>query len=249
MATLFISDLHLCSKRPLITELFLDFLKEDAVSADALYILGDFYEFWVGDDVAMTEEYRPITEALQALTSRGVPVYILPGNRDFLLGKDFEALTGCEILTEPYRLDLYGRPTLLMHGDSLCTDDVEYQEFRKQVRDPGWQTGFLAKSLQDRINLFNKYRRISMEVTANKPTEIMDTNQQTIEQVMQQHDATLLIHGHTHRPDEHHFEINKCAMTRIVLADWDGDGSVLRVDKNGWAVKKLSASQLKPIVH
>lgn len=249
MATLFISDLHLCNKRPEITELFLDFLRQDAVSADALYILGDFYEFWVGDDVAMTAEYRPITKALQTLTSQGVAVYILPGNRDFLLGKGFETLTGCEILTEPYRLDLYGHPTLLMHGDSLCTDDTEYQEFRKQVRDPKWQAEFLAKPLQDRIDLFNKYRRISMEVTANKSTEIMDTNQQAIEQVMQQHGVNLLIHGHTHRPDEHHFEINKQAMTRIVLANWDSDGSVLRVDKDGWTVKKLTANKLAPTIH
>lgn len=249
MATLFISDLHLCSKRPAITELFLDFLKQDAISADALYILGDFYEFWVGDEIAMTGEYRPITEALQTLTARGVAVYILPGNRDFLLGQDFETLTGCNILTEPYRLDLYSRPTLLMHGDSLCTDDDEYQKFRKQVRDPKWQAEFLAKSLQDRIDLFDKYRRISMEVTANKSAEIMDTNQQTIEQVMQQYDVTLLIHGHTHRPNEHHFEINSQAMTRIVLADWDGDGSVLRMDKNGWTVKKLTTGKPVPTMH
>ena len=171
---------------------------------------------------------------VKALSSANVPVYILPGNRDFLLGEDFEQLTGCQLLPDAHPITLYDQAVLLMHGDTLCTDDVEYQEFRQLLRSEAWQQDFLSKTLEERIAIFENYRRISMEVTANKTTEIMDTNQSAIEQAMREHNATLLIHGHTHRPNEHHFTIDNREVTRIVLPDWYDHGHYLALDEQGW---------------
>lgn len=240
MATLFISDLHLCAERPALTELFLSFVKTRATQAEALYILGDFFEFWVGDDVALDEEHRQITEGLQELASTSVPVYLAHGNRDFLLGKDYESLTGIELLPEPACIDLYGRKTLIMHGDTLCTDDTEYQQFRAMVRTQDWQQAFLAKPLAERRAIFHQYRRISMEATETKKMEIMDVNQQAVTDVMRAHGVTLLIHGHTHRPGEHHFTLDGADATRLVLSNWDDGGSVLIIDRQGWRVEALS---------
>ena len=240
MATLFISDLHLSRERPDLTTLFLEFLGRQAKQAQAVYILGDLFEFWVGDDVALEDDYRPITEGLQQLTRSGVPVYFAHGNRDFLLGNDYAKLTGIELLPEPACIDLYGRPVLLLHGDILCTDDHEYQQFRAMIRSPEWQQAFLANSLAKRHQIFHEYRRISMEVSASKKPEIMDVNQQAVEAMMQQHQVGLMIHGHTHRPAEHRFKLGDTEAVRIVLSDWDRTGSVLVVDADGWRIDTLA---------
>ncbi len=237
--TLLISDLHLCGERPAITALFLDFLACEARTADALYILGDLFEFWVGDDAAGQDEFRPTVEGLRALSHSGVPLYFMYGNRDFLLRERFERDTGGRIIPDPTRLDLYGEPTLLMHGDLLCTADTDYLEFRKIVRDPKWQDEFLSKTLAERNGIFTSYREISKNNVAKKPPEIMDAVQSAVEDVMRTHKVWRLIHGHTHRPGEHVFALDGAPARRMVLGAWYEQGSVLRVSANGWSLETL----------
>lgn len=229
MTTLFISDLHLDAVRPQITQLFLEFLGTQARRAQALYILGDFFEAWIGDDDP-DPHHAEVIAAVHALTSAGVPVYFMHGNRDFLIGVGFMRKTGCTLLSEPARVELYGTPTLLMHGDTLCTGDLEYQKFRRQVRDPAWQKAFLAKPLAERLAFAKQARAQSQIQTAAKPDYLMDVNQQEVEKVMREHQVTRLIHGHTHRPAVHRFGAHARDLTRIVLGDWYEQSSVLTVD-------------------
>ena len=232
MATLFISDLHLSGERPHIITLFTQFLREEARRAEALYILGDLFEVWLGDD-AVPGEIQPVINELRDLTSSDVPVFVMVGNRDFLLGKDFEKATGCQLLPDPSVIDLYGVPTLLMHGDTLCTDDVDYQTFRAQVRDPAWQTAFLAKSIEDRI-AFGKQARAESKARAREKTDdIMDVNPQAVIDTLSRHQTYRLIHGHTHRPAVHKINLGDQTATRIVLGDWYEQESVLKVDTSG----------------
>ncbi len=226
MATLFISDLHLSADRPDITALFIQFLNNEARQADALSILGDLFEAWLGDDMVLPE-YAEAIAAMKALSDNGVPLYIMHGNRDFLLGEKFTEMSGSTLLEDPTRIDLYGKPTLLLHGDTLCTDDVEYQKFRAMVRNPAWQQQMLALSPQERLKLAKEYREMSQAETGNKAENIMDVNQQTLEQVMQAEGIYQMIHGHTHRPAIHEFNIDSQPATRIVLGDWYEHGSVL----------------------
>jgi UDP-2,3-diacylglucosamine hydrolase len=228
--TLFISDLHLCGTRPAITGLFLDFLHRRARASDALYILGDLFEYWIGDEAVDQEEFRPIVLGLRELTTGGTPVFVMHGNRDLLMAHDFERATGVRLLKDPIRIDLYGTPTLLMHGDSLCTDDTEYMIFRAKVRSPAFQKEFLGKSVAERDQIIRGYREISKSSTATKKPEIMDVNQQAVESVMREHRVQRLIHGHTHRPKEHVFNLDGRPARRMVLGDWYEQGSVLSVD-------------------
>lgn len=237
--TLFISDLHLSDERPAITRLFLDFLADEARQADALYILGDLFEFWAGDDAAAEAEFRPAVDGLRALSQAGVPLYFMYGNRDFLMRERFERDTGGKLIPDPTRIDLYGEPTLLMHGDLLCTADVDYFEFRKKVRDPGWQRDFLAKSLAERNDISNAYRDISKTNVARKPPEIMDVTPSAVEDTMRRQRVRRLIHGHTHRPGEHVFTLDGALARRMVLGAWYEQGSVLRVNAKGWALATL----------
>ena len=237
--TLFISDLHLCDQRPAITRLFLDFLAGEARAADALYILGDLFEFWVGDDATGENEFRRVIDGLAGLTRAGVPLHMMYGNRDFLMRKRFEEVTGGRLILDPLRIELYGEPTLLMHGDLLCTADTDYMKFRAMVRDPAWQGDFLAKSLAERNGIFNNYREISKATTTKKPPEIMDVAQSAVENVMRRHNVRRLIHGHTHRPGEHVFTLDGAPARRMVLGAWYEQGSVLRVDAKGWALGTL----------
>jgi len=237
--TLFISDLHLSAERPAINELFLKFLRTEARGADALYILGDLFEFWIGDEAAALDEYRPLIEGLRALAESGVPVSVIPGNRDFLLGAGFERSSRCQVLPDPTRIELYGTPVLLMHGDSLCTRDVEYMAFRKMVRDPAWQRAVLAKPLAEREALARKYREISMATTASKRPEIMDVTPEEVDNAMRAHGVRHFIHGHTHRPAEHVFTLDRAPVYRTVLGDWYDQGSVLRVTPTGQTLARL----------
>ena len=237
--TLFISDLHLCDQRPAITRLFLGFLAGEARTADALYILGDLFEFWVGDDATGENEFRRVIDGLAGLTRAGVPLRMMYGNRDFLMRKRFEEVTGGRLILDPLRIELYGEPTLLMHGDLLCTADTDYMKFRAMVRDPAWQGDFLAKSLAERNGIFNNYREISKATTTKKPPEIMDVAQSAVENVMRRHNVRRLIHGHTHRPGEHVFTLDGAPARRMVLGAWYEQGSVLRVDAKGWALSTL----------
>jgi len=227
MATLFISDLHLSAERPEIIDLFLRFLRERAAQAEALYILGDLFEYWIGDDAAAHTGYVPVLHSLRTLADAGTPVFVMHGNRDFLLGSSFEKTTGVRLLEEPTTIDLYGKPALLMHGDTLCTDDVAYQKFRVMVRDPDWVERFLAKSLQEREAIVRGLRETSKAAMATKNPEIMDVNQRAVESVMKEHRIRHLIHGHTHRPAQHEFLLNGTRAHRTVLGDWYDQGSVL----------------------
>ena len=237
-ATLFISDLHLDPDRPDITALFRRFLAEQAGTADALYILGDLFEAGVGDDDDSADN-TAICAALKACSTGGTPVFIMRGNRDFLLGKRFAENSGATLLGDPVVIDLYGNPTLLMHGDLLCTDDTEYMAFRETVRDPAWQAGLLARPLAERQAIAREMRTASREQTAGKPGSIMDVNADTVADYMTRHATSQLIHGHTHRPKVHEIELAGQPARRIVLGDWYEQGSILECTPAGCELRSL----------
>ena len=239
MTTLFISDLHLCAQRPALTALFLDFLRGRATHADALYILGDLFEYWIGDDAAADAEFAAVIAGLRTLTQTGVPVYVMHGNRDFLLDEEFSKITGCRLLPDPTLMDLYGTPVLLMHGDTLCTDDVDYQNFRRIVRDPQWIKKFLAQSRDQRNAVVRDLRATSKAAMAEKQPEIMDVNPAAVETVMRSHRVRHLIHGHTHRPAQHELLLDGQPARRTVLGDWYEQGSVLECDAHGCVLESL----------
>lgn len=229
MHTLFIADLHLDASRPRITRLFEDFLAGDeARGADAVYILGDLVEAWIGDDDDAELPAR-IAAATHGLRDAGVPVYFMVGNRDFLLGEAFAQRAGFTMLDDGAVHDLYGRPTLLMHGDVLCTDDVAYQAVRRQVRTPEWKAQILAMPLDARRAFAAKAREDSRAHTGSTMETIMDVNAIAVADVMREAGVTRLIHGHTHRPAIHRFDLDGQPAERIVLGDWYEQGSVLRV--------------------
>jgi UDP-2,3-diacylglucosamine hydrolase len=221
--TLFIADLHLdAASRPSGVASFLRFLETEATHAAALYILGDLFEVWIGDDDLPA--HAPIIQGLQRLTAGGMPVKVMRGNRDFLLCGGFFEATGCEDLPDPSLLPLPGGPALLLHGDTLCTDDSAYQQFRTQVRSAAWQNEVLARPLQERRTLFAALRRQSIEGNQRKPAAIMDVNPSAVAQAMRDADVRLLIHGHTHRAAVHNFTLDGAPARRIVLGDWYDDG-------------------------
>lgn len=231
---LLISDLHLCAERPHITTLLLDFLQREAQNAEALYILGDLFEYWAGDDDRDTPFHRMIIEAFRTLSDSGTAIYLMHGNRDFLLGPEFAAAAGITLLGDPIIVHLYGQRALLTHGDLMCTDDLAYQKFRDQVRSPAWQRAFLAQPLELRKTQIEALRMRSEHEKAYKPDAIMDVNPEAINALLRAHDyPPLLIHGHTHRPAKHHLEVDGRPCTRWVLGDWDITGNRLRLDNTG----------------
>lgn len=238
MAILFISDLHLCDDQPQISQWFEIFIHDYAASAEAVYILGDLFEAWLGDDFILPEYQRNI-EHLQRLTQSGIPVYFIHGNRDFLIGEEFSQLSGCQLLDDPSIIDLYGTPTLLMHGDILCTDDTEHQAFRKIVRTEQWQQEFLKKSPQQRLAIAREYREISKEATSKKAAEIMDVTQQAVDDIMDEHNVYQIIHGHTHRCNIHEQQLNGRQSKRIVLDAWHEHGNMLECDENGCKMRNF----------
>ena len=239
MTTLFIADLHLSDQRPAITEQFINFLKHEARQARALYILGDLFEAWLGDDCILPN-YETIIKSLKELTSNKVPVYFIHGNRDFLIGERFCELSGCQLLDESTVITIDEQQYLIMHGDTLCTDDIKYQQFRSMVRNPQWQQQLLSKTPAERIALAKQYREISQTETAEKADDIMDVNQAEVEKAMHSANVTTLIHGHTHRPNIHKFELDGKQAQRIVLGDWYEQGSVLRLDNNTFSLETIS---------
>ncbi len=239
MATLFISDLHLNAEQPDTIGLFLEFLRDQARQAEALYILGDLFEAWLGDDLPLPG-YAPVLEAMKQLSDSGIPIYVMHGNRDFLLGPGFEQQSGATLIDDPTVIDLYGSPALLMHGDLLCTDDLPYQAMRQQLRTPQWITAFLEKPAQERIDFARQLRERSKKETGEKSEAIMDVNPGTVTRYMLDHQVSQLIHGHTHRPATHHIEIEGQPVTRHVLSDWHGrKGSMLVCDTNGCELQTL----------
>jgi UDP-2,3-diacylglucosamine hydrolase len=232
--SLFISDLHLCSSRPAISELFIAFLGMTAVKAEALYILGDLFEYWAGDDDLDDAHHQGIITAVAALAASGVQVYFMHGNRDFLLANDFASAAGITLLADPTLSVLYGKRVLLSHGDALCTDDTAYQEFRQQVREPAWQKDFLAQPLTERKAQIEAMRLRSEREKSHKTESIMDVNPAAVSSLVRAYDyPQLLIHGHTHRPALHLLEVDGHACERWVLGDWYEQGSCLRLDAAG----------------
>jgi len=240
--TLFISDLHLHQSRPGITGLFRQFVSQDATRADAVYILGDLFEFWYGDDDDDPLNLE-IQDVLADLTATGTPVFFVHGNRDFLLGSGFEKKTGIQCLAEETVINLYGTPTLVMHGDSLCTDDLEYMKFREMVRNPANQKAFMSMPLSERRKMATDIRQQSQQATQLKATEITDVNAQAVEQAFRRNKVHRLIHGHTHRPAVHDLTIDQQSAQRLVLGDWYDQGSLLYASKAGLELRNKPLSQ------
>ncbi|HZF15794.1 MAG TPA: UDP-2,3-diacylglucosamine diphosphatase [Steroidobacteraceae bacterium] len=238
MTTLFISDLHLDPSRPDIASQFLEFLEGEASSAEALYILGDLFEVWVGDDDPEPEKRRAVA-GLKRLSDRGVPCFLMHGNRDFLLGSRFAGETGCRILDDPTIVHLYGSRVLATHGDMLCTDDISYQRLRTTVRDLGWQSMFLALAVEQRLALATEARAGSKDHVSRMSAEIMDVNPAAVQSAMRAAGVTLLLHGHTHRPKVHELSVDGKPSKRIVLGDWYDQGSVLRWNDRGFDLVTL----------
>jgi UDP-2,3-diacylglucosamine hydrolase len=238
MTTLFISDLHLEAERPDIADQFLNFLQTDASEADDLYILGDLFEVWVGDDDPNTHHFT-IKRALRKLVDSGIPVYFMHGNRDFMIGRRFANETGVKILEDPHKVLMYGQHVLLSHGDALCTDDVQYQRIRKMTRDPDWQDSILARPLKDRLRMAEEARRLSLEQTINLNMKIMDVNQDAVKKVIQSFEVDVLLHGHTHRPAIHDVDLGRRKAKRIVLGDWYTQGSLVRWDTRGPQLEEM----------
>jgi UDP-2,3-diacylglucosamine hydrolase len=230
-STLFISDLHLTEERPEANERFISLLEQKANAADALYILGDFFEYWIGDDDLGEPFNAVVAGLLKDLTRRGVPAYLMHGNRDFLIGERFCAATGVELLHDPTVVEIQGVKTLLVHGDTLCTDDVEYQAWRRKARDPAFQAQFLAKPLAERRQAVQQMREKSRQVVQEKTAEIMDVNEEAVRQAMRSHGVRRLIHGHTHRPGRHTVDLDGQRGERWVLPDWYGRGGYLQVGR------------------
>ena len=228
MTILFIADLHLCTEEPAITAGFLRFLAGDARKADALYILGDLFEAWIGDDDP-NPLHREMAAAIKALTDSGVPCFFIHGNRDFLIGKHFARESGMTLLPQEKVLNLYGRNVLIMHGDTLCTDDTGYQAFRAKVHQPWLQKLFLSLPLFIRQRIAAKMRANSKAANSSKSLEIMDVNPQAVIAEMEKHQVQWLIHGHTHRPAVHELTANAQPAFRVVLGAWHTEGSMIKV--------------------
>jgi len=236
---LFLSDLHLSPSRPKAVAAFQAFAAGPARDASAVYILGDLFDWWIGDDQLAEPFVAPIAQALRGVSDAGVALYVGHGNRDFLLGTQFALVTGATLLPETQVLDLFARRTLLCHGDELCTDDVGYQRYRKRARNPALQRRLLRLPYWARRTLASWLRRMSRNENARKAEEIMDVNSRAVEAAFRTHSAQRMIHGHTHRPARHMHNVDGAARERWVLADWHDHGQYLQVDATGVYVREI----------
>lgn len=237
--SLFISDLHLADERPQIIAQFLDFTRSIAPRAGALYILGDLFEYWIGDDDHDNPLDAVVSDALSALSAGKVRVFLMQGNRDVLISNVFAARCGATLIADPLLIDLYGTPTLLAHGDTLCTDDTDYQRFRAYAHDPGNQARFLAQPLEARREQMLGMRAQSEANKQKKAESIMDVAPAAVEDLLRQNGYPRLIHGHTHRPARHVHQVDGHACERWVLNDWYQRGGYLRVDAGGCTAVQL----------
>ena len=231
MVALFISDLHLQAARPLTTQAFFDFLHQHAMQAQQLYLLGDIFEYWAGDDDIANTSNRHVIAAIRAISDAGVAVFWMAGNRDFLVGADFAKACGANLLPDPFVATIVGQRITLAHGDAQCTDDLAYMAFRSQVREQAWQAQFLAMPLAQRKTIIEGLRNDSRHHQQNKSVAIMDVNPSTIESLLGNTGTTIMIHGHTHRPARHIVVQGKHPHTRYVLPDWECDSPDQR---GGW---------------
>ncbi|MGP1717273.1 MAG: UDP-2,3-diacylglucosamine diphosphatase [Methylophilus sp.] len=248
MTTWIISDLHLCAQRPAVTQAFLHWLATDVAHAEALYILGDFFEVWVGDDVlddaVHGAEFQPVVDALRRLSDSGVKLYFMHGNRDFLIGERFAQACDMQLLADPALIQPGEKRIVLSHGDALCTDDLAYQQFRTQVRSSQWQQAFLAQPLAARIAFAEQARSQSTQNKAMQPVDIMDVNPSAVVQLLREYDyPKVLLHGHTHRPDVHALSVDGHACERWVLGDWHDTAVVCRLDGNTIALVTLQLDE------
>lgn len=241
MAVLFISDLHLEPARPDRIDDFRHFCATRAREADSLYILGDLFEAWIGDDED-DDALGGVLDSIAQLCHTGVRCYFMHGNRDFLAGRGFAERTGATILGDYECITLFGERVLLMHGDLLCTDDVRYLELRRQLRDAGWQQDFLSKSLDERRQIAAGLRELSKNEMAAKSEAIMDVNDEAVRATMRQHDVRMLLHGHTHRPAIHRFDLDGQPAIRVVLSDWYGPGGYARWTGEGPVLESLGST-------
>ncbi|MEW5887930.1 MAG: UDP-2,3-diacylglucosamine diphosphatase [Pseudomonadota bacterium] len=244
MATFFISDLHLRADRPATNRILFDFLAGPARQARALYVLGDLFEYWAGDDDLADPFNREVCSHLARLSDAGVRLFFMAGNRDFLAGEGFAAATGATLLPDPTLATIEGRRALLMHGDTLCADDLAYQAYRRTVRDAAWQQAFLAKPLPERKNIIAGLRECSESAKRDKPADIMDANADAVAQALRCHGYPLLIHGHTHRPARHEHLVDGRRCQRWVLPDWHDSGGALLVTAD--AVQPIQVPVSRP---
>jgi len=241
LSTLFISDLHLCSGRPQSNRSFFGFLEREARSARALYILGDLFEYWAGDDDLDDPFNATVVAGLARLVASGVPTYLMHGNRDFVIGAAFARASGVTLLPDPTLLTLHGQAVLLMHGDTLCTLDLEYQAFRREARGHTWISDLLRQPLAERKAAVEALRRRSEQEKRGKPAEIMDVAPAEVEAILRRYGYPRLIHGHTHRPARHVHTVDGHACERWVLADWYQGGSYLICDESGCRAVQLES--------
>ncbi|PHS25248.1 MAG: UDP-2,3-diacylglucosamine diphosphatase [Methylophaga sp.] len=246
MSTLFISDLHLNPTNPALTQLAVSFLKTTAIHYDAVYILGDLFNVWLGDDL-IPDEFNPIIEQLQKLHNANIKTYLMVGNRDFMMGKDFAKLIGAELLSDECVIDLYGTQTLLLHGDALCTDDIAYQRYRRWSRNKFLQWVYRHMPLSYRQGLAAKIKQQSKQQKQTKSAVTMDVNDAEVNKTMKKFGVTQLIHGHTHRPAIHDLKIAGKPATRIVLGDWVDEVSYLHYDKQQLALVDYRINEKRPL--
>jgi UDP-2,3-diacylglucosamine hydrolase len=239
MHSIFVSDLHLTPDRPRATDVFRAFMAGAAAQAQAVYILGDLFEYWVGDDDLADPFNAAVADTLKTLSGKGVALYFMHGNRDLLVGAEFARRCGAKLVGDPLPLDLYGTRTLVMHGDTLCTEDLAYQKFRAFAHDPANQQRFLAQPIEERRRQIVAYRGDSEKEKAGKTAEIMDVTPATVEKVLREHGYPRLIHGHTHRPGRHVHVVDGKPCERWVLTDWYGRAGYLHCDASGCRAEAL----------
>ncbi|MCC6206631.1 MAG: UDP-2,3-diacylglucosamine diphosphatase [Gammaproteobacteria bacterium] len=243
MTVAFISDLHLCAERPAMTGLLRAFLRHRLRPGDTLYILGDLFEAWLGDDAVLPDQ-SPVLAELRATAGRGITLFFMHGNRDFLAGADFSARSGCRLLADPAVIESGGERVLLMHGDTLCIDDHEYQTYRARVHSPEFRAHVLSLTIDERIALAGHYRSESARLSRDKPPEIMDVNQEAVETAMRAHEVRRLIHGHTHRQAIHEFTLDGAPAWRYVLGDWYRSGSALEYSAGNYRMVNFDLGSL-----
>ena len=239
MTNLFISDLHLDAKKPEIGNQFLAFLEEEVTRSKALYILGDLFEYWLGDDDP-NPYYTQIKMALRKITDSGVPIFFMHGNRDFMIGEAFSKETGIKIIKDPTVINFNNQDVLLCHGDTLCTDDDEYQDMRKTTRNLEWQAKMLAKPLEERLAFAIQARDNSKIHNNSLASKLMDVNSDAVKKTLLKYNVNIILHGHTHRPNIHKIKLSNGNAMRIVLGDWFEQGSVVRWDKNGLKLETIN---------